>query len=83
MQFEARNAFQSSLFALHYLLKLKEMRCHQGMCHLPRWMGAGWERGRVAGPALTFHHSLLALLKCQPSFHGSWFYGCRYLTLIL
>lgn len=30
-----------ALFALHYSLKTRELGCHQELCHLPRWVGAG------------------------------------------
>lgn len=30
---------------------------------------------------LAFPHPVLTLFKCQPSFHGSWFYGYTFLTL--
>lgn len=45
-QFQERNVSHSSLFALHYSLNTRELRCHQEMCRLPRWMGAGGGAGQ-------------------------------------
>lgn len=76
-QFQARNASQSSLFALHYFLNTRELRCHWGMCHLPRRMGAGggaeqrWEAMGCRGtcPYLSPAH----ISSLQMSAFISWF----------